>query len=125
MPKRIGSTWTAFSPLVGWSPPCADTHTLAHIIMATNNWYGGAHRAGIGAGASGRRLRGGNSGARGSQRQQQLGCRLGRQIEADYYFVRRIGGGSFGDVYLAEERANRSHKVRVVCRAAAAALPHV
>ena len=82
--------------------------------MATSNWYGGARRAGIGAGASGRRLRGGNSGARGSQRKQQ---QLGRQIEADYYFVRRIGGGSFGDVYLAEERANRSHKVRVVCRA--------
>lgn len=28
----------------------------------------------------------------------------GRQIDADYRILKRIGGGSFGDVFLAEER---------------------
>lgn len=90
--------------------------------MASSNWYGASQRrgragagAGAGAGASGRRLRGGHRG--GSQQ-------LGRQIEADYYFVRRIGGGSFGDVYLAEERANRSNKVRAWCSFRTQCLAH-
>ena len=36
----------------------------------------------------------------------------GRQIEEDYKFVKRIGGGSFGDVYLAEDRKHPGVKVR-------------
>ena len=48
------------------------------------------------------------------QRSSRGGARKppGRQIEEDYKFVKRIGGGSFGDVYLAEDRKHPGVKVR-------------